>query len=82
MKCHACGSTLCDHTDMEFAGIAPAQKVRTGDQAGPAGGPAASGRIPTAGKSPSGRTDGAAGSALHGRPGCNSVQFPLHEDAE
>ncbi|WP_158514623.1 hypothetical protein [Sphingobium indicum] len=30
----------------------------------------------------SGRTDSAAGSALHGRPGCNSENFPLHEDAQ
>lgn len=35
--CRACGAVLCDHTDLEFAGLAPPEKVRTGDQAGPAG---------------------------------------------
>ena len=59
-----------------------AEKVRADAHAGPAVHPAASGRSRAAGNSPSGRTAGAVGSALHGRPGCNSDQFPLHEDVE
>lgn len=62
--------------------LAIGKKVRADAHAGPAVCPAASGRIRTAGKSPSGRTAGAAGSVLHDRPSCNSVQIPLHEDAE
>ena len=80
--CRSCGASLCDCPDLAFAGIAPAKKVRADAHAGPAVCPAASGRIRTAGKSPSGRTAGAAGHGLNDRPGCNSVQIPLHEDAQ
>ena len=81
IACQACGLSLCDCPDLAFAGLAPAP-IQTGTKAGLAVHPATSGRIPVAGNSiPSGRTVGAAGSALHGRPGCNTDQIPLHEDA-
>lgn len=58
------------------------RKVGTERMPGPAVHPVTSGRIPAAGKQvPEGRTAGAAGSVLHGRPGCNSDLSPCHEDA-
>jgi len=79
--CRSCGAALCDCPDLAFAGLAPAP-IPTGNKAGRAVHPVASGRIPATGKQvPEGRTAGAAGSVLHDRPGCNSDHFPLHEDA-
>jgi len=81
-RCRACGEAVCDHPDTIYAGLAPAP-IPTGTKAGRAVHPATSGRIPAAGKQvPEGRTAGAAGSVLHGWPGCNSDLSPCHEDAE
>lgn len=88
--CRSCGVALCDCPDLAFAGLAPAEKVRTGMSTGPAVVPGAGSQVTPVhsasaavssfrGANGSQATDGAQVAGQSGL-GADSLEIPLHED--